>query len=216
MAAHPLDIKNIVALLDPYVEGYHIDIMDFHFVPNLTCGFDMIHAIRKITQKRLQIHCMVEYPERYFERLELKEHDIISIHPESPSELNLQDICSLISSYNLIPSLAITPDLPIDIISRISTIHHVLLMSVYPGFSGQPFMPEVFQKIEQVVALSQRVKVPYTIAIDGGVDQNNAQDLVNAGAQELVIGSALFSTNDPLTALKKLRASLDPIKDFRV
>lgn len=206
IAADLLNLRQEITQLDPFVDGYHIDVMDFHFVPNLTLGPDTINAIRQATVKPLLIHLMVENPEKYFERLSLKNGDVVSIHPESPSELSLAELILLIASHGWTPSLALNPETHSSIIETIKTpLHHILLMSVQPGFSGQAFMPIVYKKIDEVKAI-----IPHcTIAVDGGVNLDNAPDLARRGAQELVIGSALFSSPNPLESIKALKYALN-------
>lgn len=209
IAADLLNLEKEIRKLDPYVDGYHLDIMDFHFVPNLTIGPDTVNAVRLITDKPLYVHLMVDYPERYFERMKLHTNDIVAIHPESPSILPLDNLISSIITYNWTPSLALNPETPTSILQNISTpLRHLLLMSVHPGFSGQKFMPLVFDKITEIMLEEKASGNPYIIAVDGGINQDNAQALIHAGAHQLIIGSALFSKDDPLEALFTLRASL--------
>ncbi len=209
IAANLLNLEKELAQLDPYVDGYHIDVMDFHFVPNLTLGPDTINAIRKATQKPLYVHFMVEYPERYFERVILQQGDIVAVHPESPSSLPLDKLVHLISSYGWIPSLALNPETSSSILKKVSApFNHLLLMSVHPGFSGQEFMPLVLLKLQEAINIGKESHKPYVIAIDGGIDQENVQALVKAGADQLIIGSAVFSGHNPVFAIKALRSSL--------
>ncbi len=204
IAADPLKLGQDIQLLDPHVEGYHIDVMDFHFVPNLTIGPDVVNAMRRATKKPLLVHLMVEYPERYFDRLFLNNKDIVAIHSEAPSEMSPTELIQTIKTYGYTPSLAINPETDVQVLTSITTpLEHVLLMSVNPGFSGQAFMPLVYDKIPEVLKLG-----PYTIAIDGGVNKQNAQKLFKAGAQQLVVGSAIFDEQDPLKALQEIRQSI--------
>ncbi len=209
IAADLLELGTDIARLDPYVDGYHLDVMDFHFVQNLTFGPDTVNAIRRATNKLLMVHLMVDYPERYFDRLKLHKGDILSIHPESPSELPLDILISAIAVQGMTPSIALNPETPIALIKAINVpLNHLLLMSVHPGFSGQAFMPMVYDKIEEALKIAKQSNTHYTIALDGGVNQDNAHKIVNAGVQQLIIGSALFSTHDPAKAAQELSASL--------
>jgi ribulose-phosphate 3-epimerase len=209
IAADMLNLEKEIQKLDPYVNGYHLDIMDYHFVRNLTFGPDTVNAVRRITDKPLYVHLMVDYPERYFERMKLHPHDIVAIHPESLSKKSFDALTRSIISYNWHPSLALNPETPTSIIQTLTTpLSHLLLMSVSPGFSGQKFMPRVFEKMREVLLLEKTFNNPFIIAIDGGINQDNAKALVQEGANQLIIGSALFSKNDPLEALFTLQSSL--------
>lgn len=205
IAADPLTLGATINLLDPYVSGYHLDIMDFHFVPNLTIGPDIVHAVRKATNKPLLIHLMVDYPERYLDRLRLQKGDVVAIHAESRSDLSLSKLINTLRSLGWTPSLALNPETDVFIATTISVpLEHLLLMSVNPGFSGQTLMPMIYDKITQVHSLGHS----YTLAIDGGVNADNAPQLVAAGADQLVIGSALFKTPDPVATLQAIQKSL--------
>ncbi len=200
IAADLLNLKKEVQLLEPHVPGFHIDVMDFHFVPNQTMGPAMVNALAQATEKPFLVHLMVEYPEKYLDCLTLRTGDIVSIHPEAPSQYSFKKLFDLIAQKGWTPSVALNPETEMSIIKTMDvTPTHVLLMSVNPGFSGQEFMPVVYQKI---AALS------CTIAIDGGVNVDNAKKLLEAGADQLVVGSALFSSGNPLKALQLLQDSL--------
>ena len=206
IAADQLKLKKELQLLDPHVPGYHLDVMDFHFVPNQTMGPNVINALRKATDKPLLVHLMVEYPEKYFDRMTLTKEDIVSIHPEAPSELSVKELLKAIAAKGWTPSIALNPETNVSIIKELDIEpSHALLMSVNPGFSGQEFMPQVYDKIK---ALKD-----YTIAVDGGVNKGNAKKLLEAGADQLVVGSALFKEGNPLKALQILRDSLTYLAD---
>ncbi len=200
MAADLLNLKKELQLLDPHVPGYHIDIMDFHFVPNMTFGPAMVNALRKATEKPFSVHLMVEYSEQYFDRLELKKGDVVSIHPEAPSELSIEKLIQLIADKGWTPSIALNPATDVSILKGLP-VNHILVMSVNPGFSGQEFMPVVFGKLQK---LQQ-----YITAVDGGVSKENARQLLDAGADQLVVGSALFKTGNPLKELQILRDAIN-------
>jgi ribulose-phosphate 3-epimerase len=202
IAADLLNLKKEVQLLDPHIPGYHLDVMDFHFVPNLTMGPDFINALRKITNKPFLVHLMVEYPEKYLERLILNKGDIVSVHPEARSTLPMKELFRQILHKGWTPSIALNPETPVSVIKELGIEpEHVLLMSVNPGFSGQAFMPIVYDKLKEL-------REGPIIAIDGGVSLANAKPLLNAGANQLVVGSALFKEGDPLKELQRLQDSL--------
>ena len=209
IASDLLNMQTTINQLDPYVAGYHIDVMDFHFVPNLTLGPDFINAIRLATKKPLLVHLMVDYPERYFERIKLNKGDIVSIHPESPSEKSPTELLQEIKNHGWRPSLAINPETEVAVIATVKApLDHILLMSVNPGFSGQKFMPIVYEKINQIKDIEKKTNQSYTIAIDGGINKGNAQKLITSGAHQLVMGSALFDTVNPAEQIKAMNKLL--------
>ncbi len=196
IAADLLNLKEEITLLDPHVPGYHIDVMDFHFVPNMAMSPDLVNALRKATNKPFLVHLMVEYPERYFDRIHLRKGDIVSLHPEAPSKFSPKDLLEIIRQKGWTPSIALNPETSVSIIKELEP-EHVLLMAVNPGFSGQRFMPLVYDKLKELKG--------YTVAIDGGVDKDNARKLIEAGADQLVVGSALFKDGDPLKTLQTIK-----------
>lgn len=210
ISAHLLRLQEEIELLEPHVPGFHLDIMDFHFVDNLTWGPAFINEIRKATSKQLWVHLMVDYPEKYVDRMELSMNDIVSIHWESRRNQNqgLQDLLDTIKARGWIPSLALKPDTSLWTLEDMQ-VEHVLLMSVEPGFSGQEFIDEIFDKLKKLVELRKERSTPLTIALDGGINASNAAGLVSAGADQLAVASAIFDNPDRLKALKELMKSIE-------
>jgi ribulose-phosphate 3-epimerase len=205
ISSNLLALGTEVQQLEPYAAGFHLDVMDFHFVPNLTWGPDFINALRKVTDKKLWVHLMVDYPEKYFERLKLSPHDIVTIHLESPSSLSITSLCTTIKSYNWIPSIALNPHTPLEaLIALPVALEHVLLMSVQPGFSGQTFLPFVLHKLKALNAFRQAHNLSFTIGLDGGITQEKILELKHLGANQLAVASALFNTSNPRKTLKNL------------
>lgn len=205
ISANLLQLNQVIAEMDPLCAGYHLDIMDFHFVPNLTFGPDFVNAIRKKTKKQLQIHLMVDYPEVYLDRLELAKNDIVCVHVESRTNIGIAALFTRIREKGLIASVAINPFTPLEaLISLHTSIEHLLLMSVVPGFSGQNFMPHTFNRLQSIKLFSQAHNLDFTLAVDGGITKEIAQQLINAGADELAIASAIFSSKNPLASLQEL------------
>jgi ribulose-phosphate 3-epimerase len=206
ISAHLLTLRQEIEQLEPYCDGFHIDIMDFHFVPNLTWGPLFVNAIRNGTYKQLWIHLMVEYPEKYLERFVLNKHDIISIHIESPSNLPLTELFKQIRLYNLIPSIAINPTTPLEtLISLPVRLEHVLLMSVQPGFSRQQFLASSVDRIRTLNNFRIAHNLSFTIGIDGGITAHNSKELVLNGVNQLAVASAIFDYPDRQAALKKIQ-----------
>ena len=206
IAANILDLKNVITQLEPVCTGFHIDIMDFHFVDNLTWGPDTLNAIRKVTSQQLWVHLMVDYPEKYIARLELYPNDIVSVHIESKTKLCLQSLLTCITQRNWQASIALNPQTPLEALINIPVyFNHILLMSVYPGFSGQKFLLPVLYKLQALALFRQAHNLDFTIALDGGINSSTVTQAAEAGAEQLVVGSAIFNQEDPAYALQTLQ-----------
>lgn len=204
MSANILELGQEIDALQPYCDGFHVDVMDFHFVPNLTIGPIIINAIAKAASKELFVHLMVEAPEKMIEFLQLPEHSTVAFHQMStPKPTN---VIKLINKKGWHASIALSPDDPIDMaLPLLDQLNQVLVMSVRPGASGQEFIPHALEKVKQLAAYRKKKKLTFRIAIDGGVNEDNIADVVHAGADDLAIASAIFKTNDRIKALKKLK-----------
>lgn len=189
IAGDILNLQKEITILEHYCDGFHIDIMDFHFVPNLTWGPIFVNAIRLSTMRELWIHLMVDNPAAYFPLLKLNKGDIITIHREHPHHLALLEE---IQSHEFLASLAYNPETPLDPAQFYETIDHVLLMTVRPGFSGQTFMKEVLEKLEQLVSLREEHKFNFTIALDGGIRKEQLPELARSGVNAVAMGFGLF------------------------
>lgn len=203
IAAPQLEIKNIITLLEPYCDGFHLDIMDFHFVPNLTWGPDMINAIRSSTTSQLWVHFMVDQPSNYLKKITLNTQDIVTIHREHQQ---YQKLLLDIKKSGYQAGLAYNPATPLDTdINLYKTIDQIVIMSVEPGFSGQQFQPNTLEKVKQLVQLKNEHKLEFSIALDGGINLENFSTIQSAGADTCAIGSALFKKADPITILQKFK-----------
>ncbi len=204
-----LNLEQQINLLEPHCAGFHLDVMDFHFVPNLTWGPAFINAIRAHTHKRLWVHLMVDNPFPYLERFMLKPHDTISIHYESLSLMDLQNCLELIRFNKLTPSLALSPTTPINVVlSLVDLIDQVLLMSVQPGFSGQALLPVSYERLKALADLRSNKNFSYTIGIDGGVTRENLSRTITYGADDIALASAIFNGLDPLKNLLEFQSLL--------
>lgn len=214
ISSNLLELGQTIATLDPYVDGYHLDVMDFHYVPNLTWGPCFINAIRRATKKQLWIHLMVDEAERYLERFELAPNDIVSFH-EQPSLHATLKLYQELNKRNLIPGFALKPTIPVTAIELLLHYHvnirHVLLMSVEPGFSGQTFLPPSLDRLHELVRLRSELDAHFSIGIDGGITQENIGTVSAAGAQDIAVASAIFSQPDPLQAIKLLRQKAEAL-----
>ena len=173
----------------------HVDVMDGHFVPNLTIGPPVIKALRKYTKIPFDVHLMISPVHKYIEDYANAGADIITIHPEATE--------NLLSSINHIKKLkkkvgvSLNPDTNIEIIEKyLDQINLVLIMSVFPGFGGQKFMPEVITKIKQLNNIRLDKKLNFEIEVDGGINFSNSKNVINAGANILVSGTTIFEENN--------------------
>ncbi len=182
----------------------HIDVMDGHFVPNITIGPLVVEAARRATRLPLDVHLMIENPDRYIPDFAKAGADIITIHAEASK--NLDEDIELIKMNNVKPGVVINPATPAEKVFHVlDKVAMVLVMSVNPGFEGQKFMPEVLDKIRKLKAESRKLKSGFDIEIDGGINQETAREAIKAGANVLVAGSAIFYSKDYAAVIKSLK-----------
>ncbi|MBW8713154.1 MAG: ribulose-phosphate 3-epimerase [Acidobacteria bacterium] len=184
----------------------HVDVMDGHFVPNLTVGVPVLRSIRKVARVPLDVHLMIEEPDRFLDAFVEAGAAMISVHFEVLPHLHrtLQAIKHLGAKAGV----AINPSTPVGMLEEVAgMVDHVLVMSVNPGFGGQTFIPRSESKVQAVRALLDRQGNAAPIEVDGGVDLSNAARLVDAGAAILVAGTSIFGTGDPERAVRELRAA---------
>ena len=187
----------------------HVDIMDGHFVPNLTMGPPVVTSIRKVAKVPLDVHLMIEEPDRYIEAFVRAGAAMISVHVEALPHLHRT--IHFIKDLGVLAGVAINPATPVAALEEIAAdLDHVLVMSVNPGFGGQTFIPRSESKIQAVRTLLEREGSRAVVEVDGGVDRSNAARLVAAGATILVAGNSIFGTPDPERATRELRAAASP------
>ena len=173
----------------------HVDVMDNHFVPNLTIGPPVIKSLRKHTKLPFDVHLMIDPVHKYIKNFAEAGSDIITIHPEATK--SLEESINLIKSFKKKVGVSLNPDTKIDVIKDVlSQIDLVLIMSVYPGFGGQKFMPEVIEKITNLKRIKDDMKLNFDIEVDGGVNFDNNQMIIEAGANILVSGTTIFKENN--------------------
>jgi len=181
-------------------DSLHLDIMDGHFVPNLTIGPFIVKAIRKITRLPLEAHLMIERPEKSIDSFTQAGADLITIHAEA-CHGNLGEVIEVIHSHAILCGVSIKPQTPLSKIEgHLKDVDLVLLMTVNPGFGGQSFMREVLPKIRDLRKIFDR-----DIEVDGGVNKDTAKEAVAAGANVLVAGTAIFGKEDVKKAIEDLR-----------
>ena len=173
----------------------HVDVMDNHFVPNLTIGPPVIKSLRKHTKLPFDVHLMIDPVHKYIKNFAEAGSDIITIHPEATK--SLEESINHIKSFKKKVGVSLNPDTKIDVIKDVlSQIDLVLIMSVYPGFGGQKFMPEVIEKITNLKKIKDDMKLNFDIEVDGGVNFDNNQMIIEAGANILVSGTTIFKENN--------------------
>ena len=173
----------------------HVDVMDGHFVPNLTVGPPVIKALRKQCSIKFDVHLMISPVHKYIEAYADAGADIITIHPEATE--NLEESISKIKSLNKKVGVSLNPESKLDLITNyLEKIDLVLIMSVNPGFGGQKFMPEVLEKVKQLKKIKSKKNMNFDIEIDGGINFDNCRSAIEAGANILVSGTTIFKSNN--------------------
>ena len=173
----------------------HVDVMDGHFVPNLTIGPPVIKSLRKHTDLIFDVHLMISPVHKYIKDFAESGANIITIHPEATE--NLKDSINLIKSLNKKVGISLNPNTKIDIVEDfLSEIDLVLVMSVYPGFGGQKFIPEVLEKIKKLKTIKEKNNLNFDIEVDGGINFENCKQVIDAGANILVSGTTIFKSNN--------------------
>ena len=172
----------------------HVDVMDGHFVPNLTIGPPVIKTLRSYTKLPFDVHLMIDPVHKYIKNYAEAGADIITIHPEATD--NLKNSIKHIKEFGKKVGISLNPDTKIDIIKKnLNEIDLVLIMSVYPGFGGQKFIPEVLTKIKELKNIKSNQNLNFDIEVDGGIDFNNSKLVIDAGANILVSGTTIFKNN---------------------
>jgi len=182
----------------------HVDVMDGHFVPNISIGVPVVASLRKATSLTLDVHLMIERPERYVGAFADAGADMISVHQEATPHLD--GALGVITERGLAAGAVINPATPVSALKEVlDQVDFVLVMSVNPGFGGQKFIPGSLDKIRELKELRARYNWRYRIEVDGGVGAENAADLARAGADILIAGTSVFHTADAAEAVRKLQ-----------
>ena len=185
----------IKRLEDGGADMIHVDVMDGHFVPNLTIGPPVIKALKKHCSLQFDVHLMISPVHKYIEAYANAGADIITIHPEATN--NLKESIFKIKDLNKKVGVSLNPESKIDLIKNLlDQIDLVLIMSVNPGFGGQKFMPEVLKKIKELKKIQTEKNINFDIEIDGGINFDNCQAAIEAGANILVSGTTIFKSNN--------------------
>jgi ribulose-phosphate 3-epimerase len=197
--------KEIKMLNKSQADWIHLDIMDGHFVPNITFGMPVVRAIKKVAQKPLDAHLMIEKPERYIADFKNAGVDCLSVHWETCPHLHRT--IHQIKDLDMLAGVAINPHTPIAFLEDIiKEVDFVLVMSVNPGFGGQRFIANSIKRVKALVALIEKQESEALIEIDGGVDLENAPLLVEAGVDILVAGNTVFGSANPPETIARLKS----------
>ncbi|SDJ73246.1 ribulose-phosphate 3-epimerase [Sediminibacillus albus] len=202
------DFANLKEEIEDVVRGgadyIHVDVMDGHYVPNITIGPLVVKALRPVTTLPLDVHLMIENPEHYISAFADAGADILTVHQETCPHLHRT--VQLIKAAGVKAGVVINPATPAEGLKPIlKEVDLVLLMTVNPGFGGQSFIPEVLEKIKTIATWRQEMGLSFEIEVDGGVNAQTARDCVDAGADVLVAGSAVFSAEDREQAISEIR-----------
>lgn len=196
--------KDIQMVNESDADWFHLDIMDGVFVPNISYGMPLVKAIRSMAEKPLDVHLMIVQPERYVERFKEMGADILTVHWEACTHLHRT--IYQIKNADMLAGVALNPHTPVaGLEDVINDVDMVLIMSVNPGFGGQRFIERSLHRIAELKAMIKRNKSECLIEVDGGVDLSNAQALVDAGADVLVAGNAIFSKENPTEIISRLK-----------
>ncbi len=189
----------------------HVDIMDGHFVPNLTIGPPVVKSLRRVTELPLDCHLMIENPDDFIPAFADAGADWISVHQEACRHLNRT--LHLIKSHDCMAGVVINPATPVEALAEVLDIaDYVLVMSVNPGFGGQKFIPATLHKMQRLAEIRSQRRLTYRIEVDGGVALDTVADVVRAGGEILVAGNAVFGHGDPRkNAEELLKAATDAV-----
>jgi len=186
-------------------DWFHLDIMDGVFVPNISFGFPVVEHIKKYAKKPLDVHLMIVQPERYIDAWKNAGADILTVHYEACTHLHRT--IQQIKAAGMKAGVSLNPHTSVSLLSDIlPEIDMVLIMSVNPGFGGQSFIPQSLKKITLLRAMTNMSNPELIIQVDGGVDLTNYKEIVKAGANALVAGSAVFGSDNPTETIKKLKS----------
>ena len=196
--------REVSIINESEADWIHCDIMDGVFVPNISFGFPVVRAVKEVSQKPLDVHLMIVDPDRYLERWKENGADILTVQYEACTHLHRT--VSEIKGLGMKAGVAINPHTPVSLLKNsLPYIDMVLIMTVNPGFGGQSFIMECYNKIAELREMIDTGKYNVLIEVDGGVDTKNARRLVETGVNVLVAGNTVFSSKNPVETIKKLK-----------
>lgn len=196
------DLAHMITLLEPFCHGFHVDIADGNFVPATLGSIETVHFIRSRTTRQLWVHLMVEDPLAYVQQLQLNPGDTITFHTEAVKDTS--PLIEELEHKRLEPGIAINPETALTSMAGFCTlVGQITIMTVKPGASGQPFIADMYKKIEMLNALRASQECSFSIAVDGGITLDIAKKLIYYGVNKIAVGSAIMNASDPADALKK-------------
>jgi len=200
--------EQIAEVTEAGADYIHVDVMDGHFVPNITIGAAVVASIRPLTSLPLDVHLMIEHPERYVSDFVKAGADIITVHVEACPHLH--SMVQLIKGLGVKAGVSLNPDTPLNSVGEITPhVDLVLIMSVNPGFGGQSFIPATLPKIANLRRILDDRKLSAELEVDGGITADNAREIVRAGANVLVAGNSVFKAREGISrALQSLREAV--------
>jgi len=204
LSADFLHLEKDVEMVNAHADLFHLDIMDGVFVPNISYGFPVVEAIASKAKKPLDVHLMIVRPEKYIDRFAKAGASMLSFHLNATDEP--EQALMRIRETGMKAGLVINPDIPVEnLFPYLHLCDYVLLMSVFAGFGGQRFIEDTYERIRTLKAEIDRLGVSVAIEVDGGVSPANAQALIDAGAEILVAGSAVFKAENPADIIARMR-----------
>jgi ribulose-phosphate 3-epimerase len=201
--------EEVMAVVAGGCDYIHVDVMDGRFVPNISIGQPVVAALRQVTTLPLDVHLMIEEPERYIESFAEAGADLICLHVEACRHLHRA--LQLIRQLGKQPAVSLNPSTPLEAVQWVlDQVDMVLIMSVNPGFGGQVFIPSSLAKIRDLRAMLRRLQLEIDVEVDGGITVHNASQVVQAGANVLVSGTGVFRTADYAQTIQQLKTSGHP------
>ena len=201
----------IARAVDGGCDAFHVDVMDWHFVPNLSFGPIIVETVRRLTDLPIDVHLMVDNPLEMIRPFVDAGSDYITIHVEAVD--NVPQALVTIAEYGAHPGITFRPDTPVDqVLEHLSAVDLVLVMSVYPGFGGQKFIESSYERIRRIADEAEEINPTLILSVDGGVNIDNAPQLVKAGVNFLVAGTSLFKDHNATENIKRMRETLSSLK----